>query len=497
MLKMSTVHVIRHKVLVEKASQRQVAEQLGISRNTVAKYLEVSEPRHAPYGPRRKPVTDLVKPRLEALLEEWAPRTTPKQRITAKRLLRQLREEGFEVGVTTVADFLREWRRARAEVFIPLSYRPGDVAQVDFFEVTVELDGVLTKVWKFLMRLMYSGYDFAWLYERCDQVAFFDGHVRAFAYFQAVPARAVYDNLAPAVHFRLGLTGERERQLSDRFAALCSHYLVEPCFTRVGEGHDKGGVESRGRGIRLQHLVPVPRGATLAEMAQALLDELAHSAAERRDAHGRSPRELFALEQPSLRPLPAAPFDPSRFVPVSISSKATVQIDGVTYSVPSTWARLDASAWVGVDTIRVACRGEVRSFTKAAPGERQIRYRDYLPELARKPQAVRQVAPELLSELGEVWGQLWALLVATHGEREASRVLARLLGLVVSAGEAPVTEQLEAALAGPAPDVRVLARLVHGEEAVREISVPDALASYQVEAARACDYDWLLAGGAK
>jgi hypothetical protein len=29
---------------------------------------------------------------------------------------------------------------------------------------------------------MYSGREFAWLYERCDQLAFLDGHVRAFAH---------------------------------------------------------------------------------------------------------------------------------------------------------------------------------------------------------------------------------------------------------------------------------------------------------------------------
>ena len=32
---------------------------------------------------------------------------------------------------------------------------------------------------KFLMRLMYSGRDFIRLYERQDQIAFLDGHVRA------------------------------------------------------------------------------------------------------------------------------------------------------------------------------------------------------------------------------------------------------------------------------------------------------------------------------
>src|SRR3954447_21593828 len=49
------------------------------------------------------------------------------------------------------------------------------------------------------MRLMYSGRDFAWIYERQDQISLLDGHVRAFAHFDGVPARIAYDNLRAAV----------------------------------------------------------------------------------------------------------------------------------------------------------------------------------------------------------------------------------------------------------------------------------------------------------
>ena len=70
---------------------------------------------------------------------------------------------------------------------------------MDFFEVTVEVDGVRVKVWKFLIRLMYSGRDFARLYERCDQLSFLNGHVRAFEYFGGVPQRSIYDSLSAAV----------------------------------------------------------------------------------------------------------------------------------------------------------------------------------------------------------------------------------------------------------------------------------------------------------
>jgi len=37
--------------------------------------------------------------------------------------------------------FVTEWKRQRREVFVPLAYRPGDLAEVDFFEVLVDLDG--------------------------------------------------------------------------------------------------------------------------------------------------------------------------------------------------------------------------------------------------------------------------------------------------------------------------------------------------------------------
>lgn len=84
---------------------------------------------------------------------------------------------------------IAEWKRQRREVFVPLTYRPGDLAEVDFFEVLVDIDGTRRKAWLFLMRLMYSGRDFAWIYERQDQVSFLDGHVRAFAHFGGVPAR--------------------------------------------------------------------------------------------------------------------------------------------------------------------------------------------------------------------------------------------------------------------------------------------------------------------
>jgi transposase len=483
MLRMDQVHIIRHKVLLEGKSIRSVAKEMGVSRNTVAKYLKNPEPRRTVARKQnRAPVMEMVAPRIEEILSEWTERTTPKQRITGTRVHRQLVEEGYEVGITTVRDYLREKRRKEAEVFVPLIHRPGDEAQVDFFEVSVEEDGHIKKVWKFVMRLMYSGRDFVWLYERCDQLSFLDAHVRAFSYLGGVPRRIVYDNLTAAVKKVVG--GERE--LTERFTALVSHYLFEPCFARPGEGHDKGSVEARGKGIRLAHLTPIPRGETLSEISEVLLREVELAFAG---------EQRFVEEQRHLRELPERPFEARKVELVSVSRRSTVSIRGATYSVPSHWASLRTTAYVGVEDVRFVCRGEAVLYPRERKGEKKIPYRHYLSELAKKPQALRQVAPELVRELGAPYDRLWAMLTERYGEKEAARVFSRILGATVDHGEELVADALQAALSRGRFDLLALSKhLEDRPRRSRSVAVPEALSGYRVESASASDYNWLLGG---
>jgi hypothetical protein len=247
-------------------------------------------------------------------------------------------------------------------------------------------------------------------------------------------------------------------------------------------------VESRGKGIRLQHMTPVPRGESLSAIAQHLISDLERAFAERRNSEGRSLTELWNEEQPQLLLLPASTFEVSEPVTVEISSRALVRVEGAWYSTPSRWARLRATAFIGVEEIRLVCMGESVSHPRVGFGRRRIVYRHYLPELSRKPQAVRQIAPELLAELGEPWGSLWQLLAATHGQLEAARVLAKLLGTVEEHGEERLRPVLEAALAHQ--QARVL-DIPSPPTPPESIMVPDGLANMVIEAAKATDYDHL------
>jgi transposase len=488
MLKVDQVHVIRHKVLVEGRSRRQVAKELGISRLTVRKYLEEAAPVRKETFVRPRPIWEAVRDRVDGLLAESSRWTGGKQRLTATRLHELLVTEGHRVGVTLVKEAVAEWKRQRREVFVPLTYRPGDLAEVDFFEVLVDLDGVRRKAWLFLMRLMYSGRDFAWIYERQDQISFLDGHVRAFAHFDGVPARVAYDNLRAAV-VRILVGGART--LTPRFSALASHYLLEACFCRPGEGHDKGGVEARGKAIRQQVLVPIPTGPTLATINATLLARMDARVDTTRDAVGHTIGVRFAEEQRLFRSVPA-PFAPEATTLATVTPRALVRLEGAYYSVPTRWAGLDLVVRTGAATVTIVGRtGTQIQHPRLRFGQRSIDYRHYLSELARKPQAVRQVLPDLLRDLGAPFPAIWDQLHAAHGPRDAARLFAKVLGQLDTHGADVVVPALCAALGAGTPLLLALAP-ARSRPCIAPDAVPAPLRDVEVGSGCAADYDaWL------
>lgn len=481
---MEEVYVVRHRHLVERIPIRRIAREMGIDRNTVRRYLRGAPAGEGkPRGVDGSPVHDAVKPRIEAILEDSKRWTGGKQRLTAARLHELLRGEGHRVGYTVVKDIVREWKRQRKEVFVPLVYRPGDLAEVDFFEVLIDVAGERRKAHMFVLRLMHSGRDFAWLYPRQDQTCFLDGHVRAFAHFGVVPHRIAYDNLKAAV--RKMLVGS-ERILADRFLALATHYLFEACFARPREGHDKGGVESRGKAIRWQELVPIPSGADLATISTVLLMRLDARVTER-----------FHDERAAMLPIPSTSFRAERCLPhVCVSSRSLVKVEGAAYSVWSTWARSEVTAYVGIDDVRLVTRDDKRIVTHPRQpfGGRAVDYRHFLRELARKPQALRQVVDELIVALDEPFAGAWRLLVDRHGPKQAARVFAQVLRAIEDRGEQAVARELAEALATGEPIQLAVRTKTTATTVVPAEHLPSSLARLEVAAGLAADYDALLGG---
>jgi transposase len=495
MLPVDHVHAVRHAVLVLGKSVRKTAKEFGISRNTVKHYLDPSvTPEVRASTPKASPVKDLARAEVAALLDAQAGSRHGKQRLTAARIHVLLGKRGIAVGYTSVKTLVAEYKRAGKEVFVPLVYRPGDLAEVDFFEVLVTLGSSTIKVFLFVMRLMSSGFDFACLLPRADQVCFIDGHVRAFAHFGGVPHRIAYDNLKAAV--KTILVGA-DRELSPRFGALASHCLFEPSFARPYTGHDKGGVEARGKGIRWQHLTPVPTAPSLEEVNALLLQRLAEQVETQRDLAGRSTRERFELEKPRLLPLPTHAFESAAKVVVVANSQSLVRLDGAHYSVPCGWARLTLMAHAGVDFVRIDPPSSARSdegpvtHKRVAKGMRRVDYRHYLRELAHKPQALRQVADELVPSLGPPFDRAWRHLVDLHGPKVASRIFAKMLEALLEHRRDWVVERIERALLHGEP-LQLAMRSELSCAPLRDDQVPQSLREIEVEGSSAADFDALL-----
>lgn len=480
---MDVVAVIRHKVLTEGVPIREVSRQLGLSRNTIRQYVRAASvpAKRAASVARAAPIRDAVQKDAEQIWKDRRTFTAGKQRLTAERLAELLVERGHEVSTRTVRRIVEDLRRTEREVTVPLVHRPGELAQVDFFEVVVERGGARVKAWMFLMRLLYSGRDFAMVCAHQDTTWFLAAHVAAFAHFAGVIAAVAYDNLTAAV--AKVVLGE-PRQLRPRFAQLVAHYAFEARFCRVGEGHDKGSVERRGGNVRLQHLVPIPQGDSLAAMSvqlQARLDARFTQSAERVVA--------WEHERRALRPLPSVALDPAEVRPVTLRHHASYLLGGATYSVPSRWCNLDIEVRIGTETVVFARGDQTATHPRLPFGGRSIDYRHLLLPLSTKPQALRQVASELVAQFGEPWPALWTALRQRHSpdEIEAARRLAPWLrdaerdGLTVTA--ARITASLRERLL--VPEARPVA------EGVPPLAVPDALRGFVVESSDLSRYEAL------
>jgi transposase len=101
------------------------------------------------------------------------------QRHTARRIFDRLREEHGHTGrESIVRAAVADWKKTRAEAFVPLAHPPGE-AQVDFGHAEVVVGGERVTAAFFVMTLPHSGAFFVRAYPRGCTASFRGGHCRA------------------------------------------------------------------------------------------------------------------------------------------------------------------------------------------------------------------------------------------------------------------------------------------------------------------------------
>lgn len=104
---------------------REIARDLGVSRNTVRRYLRGAESRYSPRPERPTklaPFKDYVRERLASARPDVIPATV---------LLREIAEQGYSGGISQLKAFMAPLRRETSEPVVRFETAPGEQMQAE------------------------------------------------------------------------------------------------------------------------------------------------------------------------------------------------------------------------------------------------------------------------------------------------------------------------------------------------------------------------------
>jgi len=385
-------------------SKSEIAVSLGLSRNTVRKYLAAAEAAGmVPGGPV------VGQEEWGRLAREWFPEladarlrqvTWPaigehrdyiveqmEARVTMATIHQRLADErGLAVSVASLrryvaANLPEEARRSQVTVLRLVPAEAGQEAQIDYGQLgrwTDPRTGRRHVVNAFAMVLCCSRMLFVRPVIVMDQRAWTECHVAAFGFFGGVPARLVPDNLRTGVD-RPGLYDPR---INRSYAELASHYgcLVDPARSR--KPRDKAQVERPMPYIRDSFW----RGREWSslEQMQAEAGRWSLEVAGRRACRpldGAAPAAVFAaVEKDSLAPLPADPFVLAEWSRCKVGPDIHVKVGRSLYSVP--WKHIGQSldARSTATMVQLFAGGDLVKTHVRKPAGKQTDLGDYPPE---------------------------------------------------------------------------------------------------------------------
>lgn len=312
---------------------REIGRRVGRSRKTVRNVLEKSGVTRPPQPSGRS--------KLEPFLEAIASRV--KTGLTVSRILREIRELGYEGGRTILAVCVRSLRQSltllpRKQVKRRFETGPAKEMQIDWSPYTVPIAGRPMMVHALGCLLCFSRKLFLGFYRDERQPTLLEGLATAFEYFHGCAHRVVLDNMATAV---LGRLSRGEVLWHPRFFEFARHYGFEPYPCKPRDPDRKGKKEKTFRLIWDDFLngAAFDSWEDLQRRARVWLDETPDVANRR--IHGttrRVPSEAYLDERDLLIRLPRDRFAVFEQGIRDVYQDSTLSIRGTRYTVPSALA---------------------------------------------------------------------------------------------------------------------------------------------------------------
>lgn len=317
------VHRLFHR---EGWSKTDIAEKLGMSRNTVARLLELCEP------PRyeRRPTGSKLDPHRGAILKML----DEDAKVPATVILEHLRRDGYEGGITILKEYVAEVRPLflRAKSYQRTTYLPGEIAHTDWWEPPLSVPvgkGASRKVYGLVTTLPHSAAHatvFSFSKGVADFLPAFSGTLSRLG---GTPEKVAVDRDTSIV-----VPHSRPARLHPEVEALFGAFRVRPVILGPRKPESKGQVE-RTVGYLERSFLPLRHFEGIEDL-QGQHDRWAEEVAYRRHHRrvGAKVGDAWAAEQGFLGPLPDPLPDVDRRVEVRVTKDGFCRIGDVDYSVP-------------------------------------------------------------------------------------------------------------------------------------------------------------------
>jgi len=343
---------------------------------------------------------------------------------------------------------VRQWRAvhgAERETYFAQEHPPGRQGLSDFTvcdDLGVQVAGLAFDHRLYQFALAHSGWRHVTVTPGGESfIALSSGLQAALWRLGGVPEEHRTDSLSAAFN-----NLAEQTELTQRYAALCSHYGMRATRCNPGQSNENGSIESRHDSLKtaLDQALRLRGGRAFEDLAgyEAFVDLIVQR------MNARVAKRL-AVERPMLKSLPARRTAEFEELPARVSKYGVFNVKGVLYSAPS--QLIGHRLMVRVYTAHIECwlgGQRVLERPRATPtaGQRHARgidYRHLVAALKRKPGAFARWVLRDAAFPRAVYRQTWERLAAAQPERQACKTMVGLLGLAADGHEAQLAVELE------------------------------------------------------
>lgn len=282
-------------------SNRKIEREFDVDRKTVAKYwnnynekiqmLEncqskdeirqikeeiIKPPAYDTSGRKKRKYNDEIDQLLDQILEDEEKKTLAlgpnhKQKLTNVQIHQMIIDEGYDIGLSTINNMIKQKRDTLNEAFIKQIYDFGERFEYDFGEAKIFIGDDLIRVYMAVFACPASGFRWAYLYRSQKMDVFIDSHSRFFEMLGGAFKEGVYDNMKNVV---TRFIGKNEKELNSELINLSKYYGYIVNVTNCFSGNEKGTVESSVKWVRNRTFAIKYRFESFEEAEEYLHDKL-------------------------------------------------------------------------------------------------------------------------------------------------------------------------------------------------------------------------------